>query len=411
MPLRAVIFDLDDTLLDSRALRADRTAGNWREVLSRLDEVSRFEVTDGEPQVTELPRLAREKGLAVGVLTQSPRAYATELLRAHGITVEAMVSGSDEYPRKPDPTGLNALLAELGVPAADALLVGDSVLDFEAAAAAGVISTGVAWSRATPVAWLHSWPDVAVARPSRLVRLLDGDEGLGAWAEVVAAGGDPRAHWGSLMRLGGGSFGLGRYFPMGDTRYPGHELSHLVLRAKSDPTAAEEVATIFGTLAEKLTSGPNPELVLSVPPEPDGYDRFALARAALAEVWDARDGGGLLTMSYTVEDYKHVAREDRASRNTERFECAPLDGERVVLVDDVLTSGGQSEACRQAITAAGGGPVTILVLSVTQDKLTESCPLCGANLRTFSRHSDGHEFIGCGAWRLTGCPYIRDIEV
>lgn len=411
MPLRAVIFDLDDTLLDSSGLRADREAHNWREALARLDEVSEFEVTDGEPQVTELPRLARERGLTVGVLTQSPRAYATELLRAHGIAVESMVSGSDGYPRKPDPTGLNALLAELGVAAADALLVGDSVLDFEAAAAAGVTSTGVAWSRATPVAWLHSWPDVAVAKPSRLVRLLDGDEGLGAWAEVVAAGGDPRAHWGSLMRLGGGSFGLGRYFPMGDARYPGHELSHLVLRAKSEPTAAEEVAAIFGTLAEKLTSGPIPELVLSVPPEPDGYDRFALARAVLAQVWEARDGVGLLTMNHTVEDYKHVAREDRARRNTERFECAPLDLERVVLIDDVLTSGGQSEACRQAITAAGGGPVTILVLSVTQDKLTESCPLCGANLRTFSRHSDGHEFIGCGAWRLTGCPYTRDIEV
>jgi FMN phosphatase YigB (HAD superfamily) len=63
MPLPPVVFDLDDTLLDSRALRADRAAGNWREVLSRLDEVSRFEVADGEPQVTELPRLAREESL------------------------------------------------------------------------------------------------------------------------------------------------------------------------------------------------------------------------------------------------------------------------------------------------------------------------------------------------------------
>lgn len=410
MPLRAVIFDLDDTLLDSSALRADRETHNWGKAFARLDEVSEFEVADGEPQVAELLRLARDRGLAVGVLTQSPQAYATALLRAHGMTADSMVSGSDQYPPKPDPTGLRALLAELGVAAADALLVGDSAVDFEAAAAAGVASTGVAWSRAAAVAWLHSWPDVAVAKPSRLVRLFDGDGGLGAWAEVAAAGGDPRAHWGSLMRLGGGSVGLGRYFPMGDARYPGHGLSHLVLRAKSEPGAAEEVARIVGTFAEKLTSGSTPELVLSVPPAPDGYDRFAPARLALAKVWGARDGRGMLTMTYTVEEYKHVARDDRARRNTERFKCAPLHGERVVLIDDVLTSGAQSKACRQAIAGAGGGPVTILVLSVTQDKLTEPCPLCGANLKTFSRHSDGREFVGCVAWR-TGCPYTRDIEM
>jgi HAD superfamily hydrolase (TIGR01549 family) len=410
MPLRAVIFDLDDTLLDSSALRADREAGNWREVLSRLDEVSRFEVADGEPQVTELPRMAREKGLAVGVLTQSPRAYATELLRAHGINVEAMVSGSDEYPRKPDPTGLNALLAELGVEAADALLVGDSVVDFQAAAAAGALSAGVAWTATAPSEWRHSWPDVAVSRPSRLLELLGGENGLGAWGEVIAAGGDPRPHWGSLMRLGGGVYGLGRYFPTADTRYPAHALSHLVLDAKSDLAPGEEVAAIFGTLAEKLTHGPIPQLVLSVPPESDGYDRFAPARAALAEVWGARDGGGLLTMSYTVEEYKHLAREERPGRNNDRFRCAPLEGERVLLIDDVLTSGGQSEACRVAIAAARGGLVTVLVLSVTQDKLTEACPLCGANLRTFTRHRDGREFLGCGAWWQTRCPYTRDIE-
>jgi len=409
MPLRAVIFDLDDTLLDSSALRQAREARDWGAVLGRLDEVHEFDTAEGEPRVTELPSIVRDTGLSVGVLTHSPRPYAIELLRAHGITAEAIVTGSDGYPPKPDPTGLKAVLAELAVDAADALLVGDDSVDFEAAAAAGASSAGVAWSADPQPNWRHSWPDVAASRPSRLVEMLDAEHGLGPFAEVIAAGGDPRAHWGSLMRVGNGTFGLGRYFPQADIRYPGHRLSHLVLRAKSDPAAAEEVAAIFGSLAERLTSGPIPELVLAVPPEPEGYDRFAAARAALAEVWNARDGGGLLTMSYTVEEYKHIAREERPVRNTDRFRCAPLSGERVLLIDDVLTSGGQSEACRDAIAAAGGGPVTVLVLSVTQDKLTEACPLCGANLRTLTRRSDGREFLGCGAWRQTRCPYTRDI--
>lgn len=410
MPLRAVIFDLDDTLLDSSALLADRDARAWRRVFERLDEVKPFVVAEEEPDVVELPGLAADRGLKVGLLTHSPREYAVELLRAHNISVEAMVTGSDGYPPKPDPAGLEAVLAELEVEPEDALYVGDSVGDFGAAAAAGAMAAGVAWTQATPVAWRHGWPDVALARPHRLLQLLDGDGGLACWAEAITAGQSPRVHWGSLMRLGNGMYGLGRYFPMGDRRYPAHELSHLVLRAKEDQSAAAEVAQIFGCVAEKATVGTLPELILSVPPEADGYDRFALSRAALAEVWGARDGTGLLTMSYGVEDYKQTPRQERAGRNVDRFACSPLSGEHVVLIDDVLTSGGQSEACREAITASGGGPLTVLVLSVTQDSLPEQCPRCGANLRTLRRHSDGHEFIGCSAWFRTGCSYTRDIE-
>jgi HAD superfamily hydrolase (TIGR01549 family) len=410
MPLRAVIFDLDETLLDSSALLSDRDARRWGRVFERLDEVLPFVVAKGETDVAELPRLAAERGLKVGLLTHSPREYARELLSAHGISVEVMVTGSDGYAPKPDPAGLRAVMAELGVEPADTLYLGDSVGDFGAAASAGTVAAGVAWAEATPAAWRHGWPDFAIAAPRRLLQLIDGEEGLGSWAEAVASGQSPRVHWGSLMRLGNGVYGLGRYFPMGDRRFPAHDLSHLVLRAKDDPTAAADVAQIFKSLAENATSGPRPELILSVPPEADGYDRFALARAALAKAWGAHDGGGLLTMRYGVENYKHVARHERASQNLDRFVCAPLQGERVVLIDDVLTSGGQSDASREAIKAAGGGPVTILVLSVTQDSLPEQCPLCDSNLRTFRRHSDGREFIGCTAFFHAGCEYTRDIR-
>jgi HAD superfamily hydrolase (TIGR01549 family) len=410
MPLRAVIFDLDETLVDSSALLADRDARAWGQVFAGLDEVVPFGVAEGEPDITELPKLAAQRGFKVGLLTHSPRQYAVELLRAHRISVETMVTGSDGYPPKPDPAGLEAVLAELGVEPQDALYVGDSVGDFGAAAGAGVTSVGVAWRRATPSSWRHGWPDLAIAEPHRLLQFLDGDTGLGGWGEVIANGYRPCPHWGSLMRIGEGIYGLGRYYPISDRRYPAHRLSHLALRAKADPVAATEVAQIFGSLAERATTGPHPELILSVPPEPGGYDRFAPARAALAEAWGCRDGAGLVTMNHKVDDYKHLRRDERASRNVGRFASASLNGERVVIIDDVLTSGGQSEACRDAVRVAGGGPVTVLVLSVTQDKLPEECPTCGANLITLRRHSDGREFIGCSAWFRTHCPYTREVE-
>jgi hypothetical protein len=124
---------------------------------------------------------------------------------------------------------------------------------------------------------------------------------------------------------------------------------------------------------------------------------------------EARDGGGLLRMNFAVEDYKQMPHDQRIAECAERFSCEPLNGERSVLIDDVLTSGAQSEACRAAIKAAGGGPVTILVLSVAQEPLTEQCPRCHSNLKTRTRHSDGKQFIGCSAFFRIGCTYTRDI--
>lgn len=106
MALRAVIFDLDDTLVDSSPLQADRDARRWQRVFQRLDEIEPFAVADGEVAVAELPRLVGERGLKVGLLTHSPADYATQLLDAYGISVQARVSGSDGYEPKPDPAGL-----------------------------------------------------------------------------------------------------------------------------------------------------------------------------------------------------------------------------------------------------------------------------------------------------------------
>ncbi len=409
MAVRAVIFDLDDTLVDSSALQADRDARRWQQVFQRLDEVKPFAVADIGVAVADLPHLVGERGLKVGLLTHSPADYATQLLDAYGISVQASVSGSDGYEPKPDPAGLRAVLAGLDVEPEDALYVGDSIADFGAAAAAGVSSVGVSWDESSRASWRHVWPDFAVGEPRRLLELIDGCSELASWAEVFADGHTPAVHWGSLLRLGAGVYGLGRYFPLSDQRYPGHALSHLVLAAKEDQQAAEQVADIFKAVAEHATTGHIPQLILSVPPEQGNYDRFAPARSALAEAWEARDGGGLLRMNFAVEDYKQMPHDQRIAECAERFSCEPLNGERSVLIDDVLTSGAQSEACRAAIKAAAGGPVTILVLSVAQEPLTEQCPRCNSNLKTRTRHSDGKQFIGCSGFFRIGCTYTRDI--
>ncbi|HEX4306494.1 MAG TPA: HAD-IA family hydrolase [Solirubrobacterales bacterium] len=406
--IKAVIFDLDDTLLDSSALTDARDRREWRKVLSGLGSVRPFEVAEDEVEVVDLPGEVRARGMAVGLLTHSPENYAEALLKRHGIKVGAMVTGSDGFPNKPDPGGLLAVAKELGVEPGECAYVGDAVGDFGAAAAAGMVSIGVSWSGAAPDSWRHGWPDIAVNRPARLLEYLDGVVGLEPLGEAMAAEVEGVGHWGSLLQLGANTFGLGRYFPTTDRRHPGQPLSRLLIDSKTGAEAQERLGRLFEGLAAVNITNP-PELIVSVPPAPDGTDRFGPARAALADLYDAEDGGGVLRQLYGVEDYKSTRRGDRAAKVVDRFEASgPLEGRRIVLLDDVLTSGAQSEACRVALREAGAGGVSIIVAGIAQDSLPDPCPKCEiGTVRTKRRGSDGHEFLGCTRW--PNCWWSEDL--
>jgi HAD superfamily hydrolase (TIGR01549 family) len=411
--IRAAIFDLDDTLLDSRALFEARERRDWGVVMARLDSVVPFEVAEGQPTITSLPKAARDLGLTVGVFTHSPEPYADALLRRHKIKVDEMVTGSDRLPPKPDPTGLITVARALQIDPVECIYVGDSAADFGAAAAAGMTSIGVCWDQGIPESWRHSWPDIALDRPSRLLEVLEGGVGLSPIGEAVTAGEEPTPHWGSLLQLGGNTLGLGRYFQWGDRRYPEHALSRLIIDAKEEKTRQENLAQAFGALGALRFTNP-PALIASVPPAPgDSGDRFTAARAALAEVFDAGDAEGLLTMKYAVEDYKQTPRDQRAAKTRDRFEATrELEGERIILIDDVLTSGSQAGACREALASAGAGGVTTLVAGVSQNPLPEPCPQCGAEyggrIKVKRNSKTGEQFRGCSRY-WQGCGWSEDL--
>ena len=406
--LEAVIFDLDDTLLDTSDLAPLRRSGRWGECFASLDLARRFPSDGIAIPVETLPAQVKQRGLATGLLTSSPRPYAEALLQRFGIATQAVITGSDGFAPKPDPSGLRAVAAELEIPANHCLYVGDHPDDFYAAANAGMPCAGVAWNGEFSPDWRRYWPDVAVAAPQRLLGYVDGNRTLGPLGEVAAANMTPEIHRGSLLRLGDETFALGRYFGTGDRRYPTHSLSQLIIAAKDQVGAAEEVAAIFGVLGERATLRP-PDLVMSVPPAPDqDYDRFAPTRARLAEIWNARDGGGALRMRFAVPGYKAMGHDQRRAVNLDRFESDPLGGEIVVLIDDVLTSGGQADACREALVAAGAGGVAIMALGAAQEQLAQNCPRCDGILRTRRNSYTGELFLGCSNYSI-GCGYTCDL--
>jgi phosphoglycolate phosphatase len=117
------------------------------------------------------PLLARA-GRVLAVHTNKPGRLARKILEGLGVGARfAAVLGGDEGPRKPDPSGTLELVARLGGQPADAVFIGDSLIDARTAAAAKIPFVAVTWGFGARDA-------LVAARP---VALVDRVEGLEPW--------------------------------------------------------------------------------------------------------------------------------------------------------------------------------------------------------------------------------------
>ena len=93
-----------------------------------------------------LDRLAGREDLLLGVATGKSRRGLEALIEHHGLSGYFITRQvADDHPSKPHPSMLFTALAEGGVEARDAVMIGDTTYDIEMGRAAGLATIGVGW--------------------------------------------------------------------------------------------------------------------------------------------------------------------------------------------------------------------------------------------------------------------------
>ena len=214
----AVIFDLDGTLLDTiddladamnsalarhglpthpdyaehklfvgegvrkyitRALPADRRGDEaliqrvWKDYRAAYAQNwhNKTRPYDGVP---ELLVALRARGPRLAVLSNKPDDFTrltVELFFRPG-TFEIVRGAFEDQKLKPDPGGALAIAAEMNLPPADFLYVGDTATDMQTAVAAGMFAVGALWGFRSADELLASGAKVLIACPAELVSLL-----------------------------------------------------------------------------------------------------------------------------------------------------------------------------------------------------------------------------------------------
>jgi len=204
-----VVFDLDGTVVDTVELIVESfryatrtvlgvvlpddviTAGVGQPLMTQMEELSaeharelydvyreynhrrHDELIRGYAGIAELLDGLRAAGRRLGIVTSKSRDTTQMAFRAVGLDdrFEVVVTASDTDEHKPSPVPLLLCLERLRAPAAGAIYVGDSPVDIEAGAAAGMATAAVAWGVFGKEALMAVAPDFWVEAPHELLDL------------------------------------------------------------------------------------------------------------------------------------------------------------------------------------------------------------------------------------------------
>lgn len=162
---KKVIFDVDQTLVDTSCLEHERHIRNWSQVYQLIPQARLFEGLE------EVFGIIRKCGISVALVTTTPRTYVERIASHFNIPYDHIVSYHDAPP-KPSPAPMLKALQLLNAQPYEVLSFGDREIDIQASNRAGIESIACFWGTQEPDRLWRSGYRHAIRKPLEILTLL-----------------------------------------------------------------------------------------------------------------------------------------------------------------------------------------------------------------------------------------------
>lgn len=433
---KVILLDFDNTIAATRSIQEIRESGAY----DQLTRETMAKVAVYRP-IPEILRALRERGVKIGIVTNSGAPYIARLLRHLGLSeaFDVVITYADVKAegKKPSPKGIELALERLGAQKSDVIaFLGDDDNDLIAAYHAGVTPVLPSWASRKPVS---TAPAIELSSKF-LIDYVDQPQEYQLFAEKAAQLKSAQFERKGVyflpldaesnvvtLKEQMTTFCLGRYFSQRAATtaklHDQHPLS-LEIAAKEGPGPFAVPPHWVELLAHVIEHGPEFMFpsgesfdVVTVIPAKQGKDpRLERLLEGISTLLEAR--GLVVECMPAALVYLPDAQSQKALHANERrieanralhlnpLQGGELKGRRVLVIDDVVTTGSTIARARSLLLDAGAssavGVALAKTVSVVEDE--RQCAKCGRAMRVQRNKRTGERFWGCSGYFEPGSP-------
>lgn len=167
MPVKGIIFDLDQTIVNSSIAEPHRKSRNWSNVYSLIPQ---FQLYNGFDLVF---KRIKELMLPCCIVTSSPRVYTEKVVNHFRIPCNYIVDYFATSRRKPYPDPMYKALELLYLKPHEVISFGDRAMDIQSSNSANIKSIACTWGSNEKNELINANPSIIINTPSDILGILN----------------------------------------------------------------------------------------------------------------------------------------------------------------------------------------------------------------------------------------------
>ncbi|MBW3116641.1 MULTISPECIES: HAD-IA family hydrolase [Providencia] len=439
--VEAILFDLDNTLVNTNSLQ------EYRESTNKLPLTNeQLSTTKLYPKTKTILEKLKEENITLGIVTNSPRKYALDVLTHHDIKdfFKTIVTYNDvgHDGIKPSPKGINIALSNLGLSNNNNILfIGDDAKDINASYAAGVKPLAPAWASKEFIGQMPA----AMISTQCLTEELNNYNHIDLIADRCANFNtfeidkkwlffipmNKEGKIGAIKKNEIDFICLGRYFSQKNTLtkklHEQHTLSKEIYKKETDPTyvVPEYWVELLSFFIEKtpdylFENNKKFDIVTVIPAKKGNNKRLENLLTRLNRRSKKSYTSYIPDLFYFSEGAKSLKTLGKDDREQEinkslhfnsKYETI-IRNANILIVDDVITTGSTLKGAKALLEKMLPQRVLSIALAKTVSISEEMqfCDLCGRLMRVRTNSKTGELFMGCtGFFENPQCRHTTSI--